>query len=586
MTGVECTADSDSPGEYLPSESNTNGDSSESANEVNLNAAQLSRGVRRGRGRGIRGRNVCTQPRSTDGWAWVTTPEEYEGWIKHFNEPVGYAGELDLTNADPVNFLSLFLGDDFWELVTEETNRYARQMLSSAELKPKSRFHKWCSITILEMKAFFALHLSMALVEKHEIEDYWSTFWITATPGFASVMSRNRFEMILSFLHFANNDNYVRRGGPGHDKLFKIRRVIDMIIPRFASLWKPHKELALDEMTIAFKGRSTLKMYNPKKPDKYGYRVYALSESCSGYVLRWSLHTGKLPDETRDISATHGIVRELMAPYIGKGHEVYMDSYYTSPTIANELADADTGLCGTVSSRRKGMPSCLRPNALRLRRGDDPAFLRKGKLLACAWHDTKRVIMLSTVQGNGCVEKRIRTKASESGFRAINRPVCVDEYNKFMGGVDRADQRMKTYLFPHRSRKWYHRIVNAIVSIAVVNSHIIYRKCSRGPHKPLKVYIQAIISAFLEGQRRGVRSKRGRPSTRGDLMPDRLTGRHWLCIADGRPDCMVCSDRSQPNGRCQTKYRCQQCGVGLCAVPCNERYHTLRDYKLRKNTSD
>ncbi len=26
--------------------------------------------------------------------------------------------------------------------------------------------------------------------------------------------------------------------------------------------------------------------------------------------------------------------------------------------------------------------------------------------------------------------------------------------------------------------------------------------------------------------------------------------------------------------------RCSQCGVGLCAVPCNERYHTLKNYKL------
>ncbi len=28
------------------------------------------------------------------------------------------------------------------------------------------------------------------------------------------------------------------------------------------------------------------------------------------------------------------------------------------------------------------------------------------------------------------------------------------------------------------------------------------------------------------------------------------------------------------------QYRCSQCGVGLCAVPCNERYHTLKNYKL------
>ncbi len=107
-------------------------------------------------------------------------------------------------------------------------------------------------------------------------------------------------------------------------------------------------------MTIAFKGKSTLKQYNPKKTDKYGYNVYVLSEASSGYVLQWSMYTGQ--NANADLGATHLIVRQLMAQYTGKGHEVYMDSYYTSPVIANELAHNDAGLCGTVNCKRCGMP--------------------------------------------------------------------------------------------------------------------------------------------------------------------------------------------------------------------------------------
>lgn len=62
-------------------------------------------------------------------------------------------------------------------------------------------------------------------------------------------------------------------------------------------------------MTIAFKGKSTLKMYNPNKPDKYGYKVFVLSEAKSDYVLQWSMYTG----QSRP-NATHLIVCELMAP--------------------------------------------------------------------------------------------------------------------------------------------------------------------------------------------------------------------------------------------------------------------------------
>ncbi len=55
----------------------------------------------------------------------------------------------------------------------------------------------------------------------------------------------------------------------------------------------------------------------------------------------------------------------------------------------------------------------------------------------------------------------------------------------------------------------------------------------------------------------------------GELL---LTEHHWLHGADDRPDCVVCSDRSRSKG--------SQCGVGLCAVPYNEMYHTLKNYKL------
>ena len=76
-------------------------------------------------------------------------------------------------------------------------------------------------------------------------------------------------------------------------------------------------------------------MYNPNKPDKYGYKVFVLSEAKSGYVLQWSLYTRQRGDEVTDLGATHVLVRQLMAQHIGKGHELYMDSYYTSPAVAN-----------------------------------------------------------------------------------------------------------------------------------------------------------------------------------------------------------------------------------------------------------
>ena len=42
---------------------------------------------------------------------------------------------------------------------------------------------------------------------------------------------------------------------------------------RFAGLYQPHREVAVDEAMIKFTGRSSLKQYMPMKPIKRGIKV-------------------------------------------------------------------------------------------------------------------------------------------------------------------------------------------------------------------------------------------------------------------------------------------------------------------------
>ena len=62
-------------------------------------------------------------------------------------------GTENSPNADSaLDFLSLFHNDDFWNLLTVETNRYAHQFLASHEIKPHSRFHQWSDVTVSEIE--------------------------------------------------------------------------------------------------------------------------------------------------------------------------------------------------------------------------------------------------------------------------------------------------------------------------------------------------------------------------------------------------------------------------------------------------
>ena len=186
-------------------------------------------------------------------------------------------------------------------------------------------------------------------------------------------MPRDRFEVILSFLHWANNDDHVPRGQDRRDRLFKIRFLIGLLVPTFSQLFYPGKELAHDEMTIAFKGRNIMKHYNKNKPDKWGYKAYVLSESNSAYVVDWLLRIGKVnpgpledDDEDENTLITHRIVWRMIRLYFGQGHAVYIDSYYSGVPLANEFGQNETGVCGTVDVKRCGMPQTLNKKNLSL----------------------------------------------------------------------------------------------------------------------------------------------------------------------------------------------------------------------------
>ena len=85
-------------------------------------------------------------------------------------------------------------------------------------------------------------------------------------------MTRNRFEDIVSILHFNDNKKVVAEGQDGHNKLHKIQPLIDHFKTVFSNSVIPETYQAIDEMMVPFKGRDELKMYMPKKPVKWGYK--------------------------------------------------------------------------------------------------------------------------------------------------------------------------------------------------------------------------------------------------------------------------------------------------------------------------
>jgi hypothetical protein len=74
-------------------------------------------------------------------------------------------------------------------------------------------------------------------------------------------MSRDKFELLLKFYHFSNNE----KQHEDDDRLFKLKPLLDLLQLRFMSFYVPGSIITIDETMVRWKDRLLFKQYIPDK---------------------------------------------------------------------------------------------------------------------------------------------------------------------------------------------------------------------------------------------------------------------------------------------------------------------------------
>ncbi|XP_018572737.1 piggyBac transposable element-derived protein 4-like [Anoplophora glabripennis] len=367
-----------------------------------------------------------------------------------------------LVDCSPFEFFSVFLDKDVINLMVEQTNLYATQVICSGEDIPKSsRLHQWTPTTHEEMLKFLGLVGYMGLVKMPTIRHYWSRKRLFRCNGVVSnTMSRNRFELLLLLWHFSDNDLC-----PPGDRAYKIQQLLDLLINKFQNAFTPAGSFCIDESLIPFRGRLVFKQYIPLKTHKYGVKLFKL---CSGEGYTWNLklYCGKEQDASASVPTK--IVMTLSEKLLDQGRTAITDNWYTSIDLANKLLDRNTHLLGTLRSNRRGNPKDVIQK--KLKRGDIIAKENARGITIMKWKDKRDVLLLSTKHTDQMLDIHVRGETKR-------KPQAVLDYNKGKSSIDLSDQMASYNSALRKSIKWYRKVViEVLFGTSMVNAHYLYKK--------------------------------------------------------------------------------------------------------------
>lgn len=485
----------------------------------------------------------------------------------YFDELNTNLREIPSSNATgkEIDSFEKIFDEDIVTHIVHQTNLYAEQNQSN----------NWTVTTHREVKAFVGCLILMAIHRLPSIDHYWSSDPALRVDTIANVMTAKRFKKILENVHLNDNESQVPRSDPAHDKLFKLRPLIEMIQKNIANeeFYRPSSFLTVDESMVKFKGRSSLKQYQPLKPIKRGFKVWCLADSMTGYVTSFNVYTGKSNSdsplgETVVLNLTKDVREESLVTF---------DNFFTSVDLLEKLLARKVFSCGTVKGTRKNLPDFMNkdPSTEKNMKRGEFQFATKGHVAATKWMDKKAVGMLSTLHSPRETSTVQRKQAS--GEKAtVHCPHVVSDYNKLMGGVDRFDQMKQCYGIGRRSAKWWPRMMYFLIDLSIVNSFIAY-KVSKGEQCQQDQFSFRLNLAKQLIQGFSSRKRLGKPinfHNKTKTVPDDVrfsnVGIHFPRESPTFRRCKLCSTKANEK---RTRILCSHCDVPLCTVPCFEKFH-------------
>ncbi|CAM4570235.1 unnamed protein product [Leuciscus chuanchicus] len=322
---------------------------------------------------------------------------------------------------------NLFFTEEMIDLIVSMTNLHGRRTMSN-----------WTGVDSTDIRAYMGL-LILAGVYRSRGES--TRCLLDDRSGraiFRATMSLSRFHEISRALHF--DDKLQRPARRREDKLAPIRSLWEMWTHRLPLLFNPGKDVTVDEQLVPFKGRCSFRQYMPKKPAKYGLKIWVTADVATSYAWRCDIYLGKTGNAA-EVGQGKRVVMEMTEGL--QGVTVTCDNFFTSYSLAQELLRKKIALVGTIRKNKPELPPNLVQAKGRPALSTVFAFTKNTTAVSYVPKRGRNVILISTRHREAVVTEGPKKK-----------PEIITDYNRCKEGVDNLDKVVGTYSCRRRTNRW------------------------------------------------------------------------------------------------------------------------------------
>ena len=461
----------------------------------------------------------------------------------------------DICSMSPFELWQYMFGSNITHLALYESNLYANRDKNDQQF----------ALDQVDLSRFFGILLLSGYHCLPEERDYWSNQPDLGVKIVSSALSRNRFQTIKKYIHFADNHAL-----PQGNKVAKIAPLYDELNKGLVKFGVFNELLSVDEAMVPYFGRHSAKMFIRGKPIRFGYKIWSLCGE-DGYPYHLKIYTGKEPGQQPDPLGTRVVnhmVSVIEEKSDVKSHQLFFDNFFSSYGLLKCLRAKNVRAVGTIRENRTAGASKLMESAKDLKTAGRGKFDYRsdGKVYICKWNDNSVVSVASNWLGHLPLHQ-VRRRVKNVPDTQVTQPHLIHLYNKGMGGVDLMDRLLSSYRPMIRGKKWYWPLFINALNITIVAAWRAHCAIEETPLSHLNFRREVTICLLKLGHPQPRTQVGGGISA---VLPDGVrrdgVGHEKEACTQGR--CKVCKKNA--------RYRCRKCGVRLHydkGSTCADAYH-------------